>query len=155
MKAPYEAKESCCPMCGNKHFELELNEAHHGRATCTKCNVYFPFSEQKDLIDVARSFAAVLRRQAYAESVASQLPESKQDTLPTDTINPSHYKSHPSGIECIQITRHMPFNTGNAMKYIWRSGLKSPSKTEDLNKAMWYLHDEIVRLGGTPQFKPV
>lgn len=29
--------------------------------------------------------------------------------------NPKHYTSHPSGVECIQVTEHMGFNLGNAM----------------------------------------
>lgn len=58
-----------------------------------------------------------------------------------DKINPSHYKSHPSGIECISITRHMSFNIGNAIKYLWRCDLKNG--LEDLKKAAWYINDEI------------
>lgn len=59
-----------------------------------------------------------------------------------DPVNhPKHYTQHPSGVECIQITRHMGFNLGNAMKYIWRADLKNG--TEDLKKAVWYLQDEI------------
>ena len=56
--------------------------------------------------------------------------------------HPKHYTSHPSGIECIQITRHMGFNLGNAIKYIWRADLKNDA-LEDLEKAVWYLIDEI------------
>lgn len=60
-----------------------------------------------------------------------------------DPINhPKHYTNHPSGIECIQITRHMGFNLGNAIKYIWRADLKGNS-IEDLKKAVWYINDEI------------
>ena len=33
-----------------------------------------------------------------------------------DAINPKHYKSHQSGIECIEITEHLNFNRGNAIK---------------------------------------
>lgn len=58
--------------------------------------------------------------------------------------HPSHYTSHPSGVECIQITRHMNFCLGNAVKYIWRAGLKG-DEIEDLKKAAWYLNDEIER----------
>lgn len=59
-----------------------------------------------------------------------------------DAVNhPKHYTAHPSGVECIQITRHMGFNLGNAIKYIWRADLKNG--TEDLEKAVWYLKDEI------------
>lgn len=64
-----------------------------------------------------------------------------------DPTNPSHYKAHPSGIECIQITEFMNFNLGNAIKYIWRAGLKDPSNSiEDLSKALWYIEREISRL---------
>ena len=59
--------------------------------------------------------------------------------------HPKHYTSHPSGVECIQITRHMNFNLGNALKYIWRAGLKGDA-IEDLEKARFYINDEIQRL---------
>ena len=60
-----------------------------------------------------------------------------------DPVNhPKHYTNHPSGVECIQITRHMGFNLGNAIKYIWRADLKNDA-IEDLEKAVWYLKDEI------------
>jgi hypothetical protein len=62
-----------------------------------------------------------------------------------DNINPSHYRVHPSGVECIQITEHMNFNLGNAVKYIWRAGLKSDNLKEDLEKACWYIKREIKR----------
>ena len=63
-----------------------------------------------------------------------------------DRINPDHYKSHPSGVEAIQITEHMGFCLGNAMKYIWRADLKhDDGGTEDLTKAMWYLERELQR----------
>ena len=73
-----------------------------------------------------------------------------------DNINhPKHYTSDPSGIECIDVTRHRNFNIGNAIKYLWRAGLKEDKdrkiidkQVEDLNKAVWYLVDEIHRLGG-------
>lgn len=59
---------------------------------------------------------------------------------------PQHYTSHPSGIECIQITEHMNFNLGNAIKYIWRAGLKTEDALTDLKKAIWYVEREISRL---------
>ena len=60
-----------------------------------------------------------------------------------DLINhPPQYTEHPSGIECIEVTRHMGFNLGNAVKYIWRCDLKGDS-INDLKKAMWYIQDEI------------
>jgi len=66
-----------------------------------------------------------------------------------DLINsPPHYTSHPSGVECIDVTRHMNFNLGNAVKYIWRCDLKRDD-VEDLKKAIWYLQDEITRREGS------
>src|SRR5262245_22975269 len=54
------------------------------------------------------------------------------------TVNhPRHYSAHPSGIECIEITEHMNFCRGNAIKYIWRASEKG-SELEDLEKARWY-----------------
>jgi hypothetical protein len=68
----------------------------------------------------------------------------------SDPVNsPDHYTADPSGIECIEITRHRNFNIGNAIKYIWRAGLKDSDKDiQDLRKAIWYLQDEINRLNG-------
>ena len=74
----------------------------------------------------------------------------------TDMVNhPPHYTSHPakcscgSGIECIQITEHMSFCLGNAVKYIWRCGVKG-DPIEDLRKAEFYIKREIERLKKTP-----
>jgi len=58
--------------------------------------------------------------------------------------HPLHYTSHPSGVECIQITEHLNFCLGNAVKYIWRCGLKG-DEIEDLEKAKWYIDREIAR----------
>ena len=58
--------------------------------------------------------------------------------------NPRHYTEHASGIECIQITEHMGFCLGNAVKYIWRADLKNDA-IEDLRKAKWYIEREIAR----------
>lgn len=72
-----------------------------------------------------------------------------------DIVNhPTHYTSHPAkcecgrGIECIQITEHMNFNLGNAVKYLWRADLKG-NAIQDLEKARWYLSREIERIGGS------
>jgi hypothetical protein len=83
-----------------------------------------------------------------------------------DMVNhPPHYTSDPSGVECITITRHRNFNIGNAIKYLWRAGLKLEDgvpmsgvpdtlvrkvsiakQVEDLKKAIFYINDEIGRL---------
>lgn len=65
-----------------------------------------------------------------------------------DPVNhPSHYTSHPSGIECLEITRatNIP-NVSNAIKYVWRTDLKDDT-LEDLHKAEFYLLDQIEHFG--------
>lgn len=62
-----------------------------------------------------------------------------------DIINrPPHYNQHPEGIECIQVTEWMPFNLGNAVKYLWRAGYKGATD-EDLSKAIWFIERERKR----------
>jgi len=76
------------------------------------------------------------------------------DPNEVDNVNhPSHYLSSDaqcSGcekkIECIDVTRKMQFNLGNAIKYIWRAEHKGNAK-EDIKKAIWYLEDYIKSLG--------
>ena len=73
-----------------------------------------------------------------------------------DKVNsPSHYSylKKLCGIEVIDITRHMDFDLGNAIKYILRAGHKTEegydnrSKTiEDLKKAIFYINDKIKTL---------
>ena len=65
-----------------------------------------------------------------------------------DPVNhPFHYTSHASGIEVIQITEHMGFCLGNAVKYILRCDLKG-NAIEDLEKSVWYIKREIERRKG-------
>lgn len=52
-------------------------------------------------------------------------------------VNPPHYRQHPSGLECIEVTEHLSFCEGNAVKYLWRHSLKNGR--QDLEKAQWYL----------------
>ena len=79
-----------------------------------------------------------------------------EEVKDTDKVDhPSHYTwlKDLCGIEVIDITRHMDFDLGNAIKYILRCGHKSENgytnkeKTiEDLRKAIWYLNDKIKML---------
>jgi polyferredoxin len=61
--------------------------------------------------------------------------------------HPKHYNSSKSHcecgrrIECIDVVRHMDFNVGNAIKYLWR--FEHKNGLEDLKKARWYIDDEI------------
>ena len=59
--------------------------------------------------------------------------------------NPKHYTQHKSGIKCIEITEHLNFNRGNAIKYAWRANDKGAT-LQDFDKAKWYVNREISRL---------
>ena len=63
--------------------------------------------------------------------------------MENDPVNhPSHYTGGPNlgRLECLDITRWMPFTLGNAFKYTFRAGKKDPTRfVEDLQKARFYL----------------
>ena len=71
-----------------------------------------------------------------------------------DNVNhPTYYNSHPSGVECIEITEHYSFCVGNAIKYLWRAGLKKDGtltdidkEIEDVQKAAWYVQRHLENL---------
>lgn len=87
-------------------------------------------------------------------SINSQESTSEQKDSPSkDKVNhPSHYSylKELCGVEVIDITRHMDFDTGNALKYLLRAGHKSEQgyddttkAIEDLQKAIFYIKDKI------------
>lgn len=93
--------------------------------------------------------------QDHSQGTAPQ-PRNDQGVPPEapadDPINPSYWRMHPSGVECIDIIEHMTFNTGQVFKYIWRAGVKNEETLlEDLRKAQWYLDREIMRLTRAPR----
>jgi hypothetical protein len=86
----------------------------------------------------------------HKDAHLGELLASKLAQTDVDMVNsPPHYTQHPSGVECIEITEHMNFCLGNAVKYIWRAGLKSSSPIQDLEKAIFYLDREISRIRST------
>ena len=95
------------------------------------------------------------------EKIYRRTADDVNETSSNDNVNnksnnvehPSHYTSHPSGVECITVTRHFCFDIGNAIKYLWRAGLKKEQgmsnlekEIEDCNKAIWYIKDYIKML---------
>lgn len=113
---PYE-----CSRCGDAF--LQISNAYN---ICSKCS--------KHTLDVE----GISFDSRYGPA---KLAFAKPDHGHDPVNHPKHYTNHPSGVECIQITRHMGFNLGNAFKYIWRADMKNG--IEDLEKAVWYLQDEI------------
>lgn len=69
-----------------------------------------------------------------------------RSSLPFDPVHkPSHYNSHASGVETVQLTEHLSAMLGSAVKYVWRRGLKGPI-VQDLEKAAWCFRREAERL---------
>lgn len=62
-----------------------------------------------------------------------------------DVNHPKHYNMHPSGVECIDIIEHLPYNIGAAIKYLWRADYKG-MKVQDYDKAIWYIQRERARV---------
>lgn len=62
---------------------------------------------------------------------------------PEQVNHPSHYNA--ASVECIDVIEWLPCNLANAVKYVWRAGLKGDIVT-DLKKALWYVEREGSRM---------
>jgi len=128
------------------------------QGSCSEINCYKSNSFSGQLADCPMILGNCVRCEENAvdnalewlqenEPQDSNLPEGEEpgESYGPDVVNhPEHYTNHPSGVECIQVTRHMGFNLGNVFKYVWRADLKGKA-IEDLEKAQFYLADEIQR----------
>jgi len=91
-------------------------------------------------------------RDAHVNSNQEEKSTTGNDIDQAGVNHPKHYNIDPSGIECIEVVRHRNFNIGSAFKYLWRNGLKAGSgdtvekQINDLEKAIWYIQDEIGRI---------
>lgn len=102
-----------------------------------------PTPEMERLIEVQRSWHRAKQESVMRDNTREKRSMCNSPPPTEDQVqHPIHYTSHPSGVECIQITEHMGFNMGNALKYIWRADLKNDA-IEDLQKAKWYIEREI------------
>jgi len=134
----------------------------------TTLDRFWTYLESKDLAHIYNAaFGSGAARQAFFLDVDSsewlnsmpcgrltggevmQMREARAEwanpVVAADNVNhPAHYTSHPSGVEVIQITEHMGFCLGNAVKYIMRCDEKGAA-VEDLKKAVWYLEREIAK----------
>lgn len=124
-------------------------------------NYYFTNNCLYNLIDIIGRVNKMLKNKDKIsnyinDNFVEYMDNIRKENTSVDNVNhPPHYISHPSGVECIEITRHYCFSIGNAIKYLWRAGLKKDAsltdnekEIEDLNKAIWYIKDRIKELKG-------
>ena len=137
-----------CPDCGltnNEHAAncpLDPYGYHQGLASRTPAEQFAADREKLQTLAVL----SVLQDNTKNNALMAALQHAQANPVEhpaSDPINPNHYRAHPSGVECIQITEHMGFNLGNAVKYVWRADLKHESPLADLRKAVWYIEREI------------
>ena len=169
-----------CMSCGEpppKNVEIRCGECNTDFITaedCGECQCPNPKCKQRIRVAFYKPFMVPLSKEEKeaAEREAREMGEAKtaaelqkclhekafaealvRDIGAFDVVNkPKHYNSHPSGIQCIEVTRHMTFNIGNAIKYLWRCDHKNG--LEDLRKAAWYIQDEIARREGLVKITP-
>ena len=111
---------------------------------------YFSFMDECiDFMRVVDKIDCPIKEDGYTAAASTE------DSTEDKVNHPSHYTwlKDLCGIEVIDITRHMDFNLGNAVKYLLRAGHKSEDgysdkekAVEDLKKAVWYIQDTIKTL---------
>lgn len=126
------------------------------RGTCSLCEqIFFTGTSITWFVDGTLAHEYCYReemkrltaRKEQEPSCAEGCDGAEHNVVEYDPVGyPQHYNSHPSGVECITVTEHFNFNLGNAIKYVWRAGLKSENPLEDLEKAVWFLQREVKRL---------
>lgn len=132
---------------GNTKISLEPRKLY--------CVVKMKYNVIEEYIDVIETKSLKIIRISM-EDALKYFKYFEPDSTEDDRVNhPSHYTwlKDKCGIEVLDITRHMNFNLGNAIKYILRSGHKcekgmsnKQKQIEDLRKAIFCISDEIKKL---------
>lgn len=90
------------------------------------------------------------KRQGLCSSDRLDLSKIIESESQASNVNhPPHYGGESNTYETIKVIEawDLNFSLGNAIKYISRAGKKSSStKREDLEKAIWYIKNEIKKL---------
>lgn len=152
--AMYRLPEKWCIKCLPEWLDRKGKVINNDWYRCVKSIKDQLFGDDCSEYYHSNSIIYSVKKEGYTEITLSDWiaanPEKKEDAeVPQfDPINkPKHYNSHPSGIECIEITQHHDFCTGNAIKYLWRQGLKDgENSVTDLKKAVWYIERKIKQI---------
>ena len=141
-----------------KHFITEKNTKEALEALkCVENQIkemligkYFSFMDECiDFMRVVDKIDCPIQKDGYTAAASTE------DNTEDKVNHPSHYTwlKDLCGIEVIDITRHMDFDIGNAVKYLLRAGHKfeegytvKEKTIEDLKKAVYYINDKIKTL---------
>ena len=105
---------------------------------------------ERPLVAFGRGKPTWLAWDEYAVELVEAADVAQEETNEApDAINPAHYQGFSNGAQVVDITEHLSFNRGSAVKYLARAGKKDPAKEiEDLEKSLWYTQRELDRLKG-------
>lgn len=104
----------------------------------------------QDHLEHAIGEIRVLREGLARLGLEGGSPEGSLKEQGSQVDHPRHYNEHPSGVECIDVVEGLTFNMGNAIKYLWRAGLKeSEPPGKDFDKAVWYVRREVALIKET------
>lgn len=105
-------------------------------------------TKKKHISDITHTYPTLMENINFIEHKDNDSNTKEEEVNEEDAVNhPSHYTKfkEEAGVEAIEITRHLDFDRGNAIKYILRCGEKEKGNIkkaiEDINKAIWYLND--------------
>lgn len=140
----------------SKHNETVLREILSA-SKCILNYVCLSCSEEgknleKGLVTLSKKVTDILDKGVLTHDDIVMKDRKGKKTTEERVNHPSHYTwlKELCGIEVIDITRHLDFDKGNAVKYLLRSGYKQESglssiekEIEDLKKAKWYIEDKI------------
>jgi hypothetical protein len=101
----------------------------------------------RDSQRVQPGFVTVPPVEEYADDIRALNAQYAVEATADPVDRPEHYTRYP--VEPIELTQHLNFCRGNAVKYLIRAGHKDAAReVEDLRKALWYVEREIERLRG-------
>jgi hypothetical protein len=132
-----DTPEACgdCECDEQDEAPISVGITPEGNLAYTVSDEPLTFQEEVKFFDQLRSNMAAVEN-TVAENIKAE----------HDPVNkPKHYTTHPSGVECIELSEKLSFNLGNAFKYVFRRSDKE-NTLQDVSKAEWYLKREIGRL---------
>jgi hypothetical protein len=144
-------KDGACGDCECDPAEetpISVGITPDGNLAYTVSDEPLTLQEEANFIDTLRGKSTPIPLKMWEAAAGFGLEDIKKEppVAEHDPVNkPKHYTTHPSGVECIEISEKLSFNLGNAFKYVFRRDDKE-NTLQDVSKAEWYLKREIGRL---------